>query len=58
MILFPCPYFGIEVELSETRKEHIAERHLDLVPARANLIGETLLAPDVVRFSARMGTAR
>jgi hypothetical protein len=58
MILFSCPYFRVEVELSETRKEHIAERHPDLLPARANLIGETLLAADVVRISARMGTAR
>ena len=32
MTRFPCPYLKAEVELTEEREHHIAERHPDLLP--------------------------
>lgn len=57
MTRFPCPHLGGEVELTEERERHIAERHPDLLPAYRDLIGTTLAEPDQVRRSARFGSA-
>ena len=32
MSRFPCPYLKGNVELTEERERHIAERHPDLLP--------------------------
>jgi hypothetical protein len=58
MSLFPCPYLKGEVELTEKRECHIAERHPDLLPAHRERLAETLIQPDQVRRSARFGSAR
>ncbi len=58
MTRFPCPYLKGEVELSEEREAHIAERHPDLLPEHRARIGETLADPDQVRRSSRFGNAR
>lgn len=42
MSLFPCPYLKGEVELTEKRERHIAERHPDLLPEHRERVGETL----------------
>ena len=45
MASFPCPYLGGDVELTDERERHIAERHPDLLPehrARKLAEGETL----------------
>ena len=58
MVLFPCPYLKGEVEMTEERQEHISTRHPDLLPEYADLIAPTLAAPDAVRRSDRLGSAR
>jgi hypothetical protein len=58
MIRFPCPYLKAEVELSEERERHIAERHPDLLPQHREQVAETLAAPDQIRTSRRFGNAR
>ena len=58
MSRYPCPYLKGEVELTEQREQHIAERHPDLLPEHRPRIAETLLQPDQVRRSTRFGSAR
>lgn len=58
MTYFPCPYLQGQVELSEERERHIAERHPDLLPDERQRIADTLADPDQVRRSARFGNAR
>ncbi len=58
MSQFPCPYLKGEVELTEERERHIAERHPDLLPEHRGLIVETLADPDQVRRSVRFGSAK
>ena len=58
MSLFPCPYLKGEVELTDERERHIAERHPELLPEHRGRIAETLDQPDQVRRSARFGSAR
>jgi hypothetical protein len=55
---FPCPYLQTEVELTEERERHIAERHPDLLLAHRTCIADTLAEPDQVRRSARLRNAR
>jgi hypothetical protein len=57
MSRFRCPYLKGEVELTEERERHIAERHPDLLPEYKKQMVETLGAPDQVRRSARFGNA-
>ena len=58
MSRFLCPYLKGEVELTEERECHIAERHPDLLPEHWGRVVETLAAPDQVRRSVRLGSAR
>jgi hypothetical protein len=58
MIRYPCPYLKGEVELTDERERHIAERHPDLLPEHRNRIAETLAQPDQIRRSVRFGSAR
>jgi hypothetical protein len=55
---YACTYLGSDVELSEERARHIAERHPDLLPAHAERIAQVLGEPDFVRRSSRVGSAR
>jgi hypothetical protein len=55
---FPCPYLQTEVELTEERERHIAERHPDLLLEHRTCIADTLADPDPVRRSARLRNAR
>jgi len=55
---FSCPYLAGEVELSEEREKHIAERHPELLPGLRDRIRATLADPDQVRRSARSASAR
>ncbi|MBI4468885.1 MAG: hypothetical protein HY650_06130 [Acidobacteria bacterium] len=55
---YACPYLESEVELTEERERHIAERHPDLLPEHWDRIAGTLAEPDQVRRSARFGSAR
>jgi hypothetical protein len=54
----PCPYLKGEVELTDEREHHIAERHPDLLPEHRDRIADTLAEPDQVRSSARFGSAK
>lgn len=58
MTRFPCPYLNGEVELTEERERHIAQRHPDLLSEHRHRIAETLAEPDQVRRSVRVGSAR
>ena len=58
MTHFPCPYLQTEVELTEERERHIAERHPDLLLVHCACIAETLADPDQVRRSTRLRNAR
>ncbi|MCF8144857.1 MAG: hypothetical protein K9N21_13155 [Deltaproteobacteria bacterium] len=58
MIRYCCPYLKSDVELTEERAKHIAERHPDLLPEHQDLIAEALKSPDQIRKSARFGNAR
>lgn len=58
MTRFRCPYLKGEVELTEERERHIAERHPDLLPAHRDRLAETLAEPDQIRRSIRLGAAR
>ena len=53
-----CPYLQSEIELTEERERHIAERHPDLLPEHRDRIADTLDRPDQVRRSTRFGSAR
>lgn len=55
---YPCPYLKCDVELTEDRERHIAERHPDLLPEHRQRIAETLADPDQVRRSVRFGSAK
>jgi hypothetical protein len=55
---FHCPYLNAQVELTDERERHIAERHPDLLPEHRQRIADTLVAPDQVRRSARFASAR
>ena len=58
MTRFDCPYLKGEVELTEEREAHIAERHPDLLPAHRQRVAEVLAEPDQVRRSMRLASAR
>lgn len=58
MTLLSCPYLGGDVELTEEREQHIAQRHPDLLPEYRRQIATTLADPDQVRRSARFQNAK
>ena len=55
MTRFSCPYLKAEVELTDERARHIAERHPDLLPEHRQRVAEVLAAPDQIRRSVRFG---
>jgi hypothetical protein len=58
VVRFRCPYFQADVELTDERERHIAERHPDLLPAYRALLAATLANPDQIRISKRFTNAR
>jgi hypothetical protein len=54
---FPCPYLHADVDLTDEREGHIAERHPDLLPEHRARLAETLADPDLVRQSTRFANA-
>lgn len=58
MAKYPCPYLKGEVELTDERVRHIAERHPDLIPEHQYRLAETLAQPDQIRRSNRFEGAR
>jgi len=50
---FWCSWLGSEVELTNERELHIADRHPDLLPRHRIKIAEVLADPDSVRLSVR-----
>jgi hypothetical protein len=55
---FACPYLSGEVELTEEREKHIAERHPDFLPKYEAKIAEVLLNPEQIRRSKNFPSAR
>jgi hypothetical protein len=58
MAAFSCPYLGGDVELTDERERHIAERHPGLLPEHRDYLAYTLVDPDEIRKSARLANAR
>lgn len=58
MVSFPCSYLDSDVELTDEREYHITTRHPDLLPKYRQCISDTLMLPDEVRRSSRIGNAR
>ena len=58
MTFFQCPYLDSDVELTDERKYHITLRHPDLLPMHQQCIPDTLILPDRVTRSSRIGRAR
>jgi hypothetical protein len=58
MAKFFCPYLKGEVELTDERAEHIAERHPELLPEHLSKLIETLAQPEEIRRSARFQNGR
>jgi hypothetical protein len=58
MRLFPCPYLGGGVELTDQREQHIAEVHPDVLPEQLKRLADTLAIPDQVLRSLRSTNAR
>ena len=56
--ILPCPYLGANVEWTEERQRHVAERHPELLPPHQQKIVETLASPDLVRLSPRSPRAK
>jgi hypothetical protein len=54
---FPCPYLKGEVELTDERKNHIADTHPDLLPEHVRYIAHTLADPDQIRRSRHFANA-
>lgn len=48
MIRFNCPVLGSDVELTDERARHIAERHPDLLPAHLAELGAAVREPNDV----------
>ncbi len=46
---FRCPYLGGDVEWTEERERHVAERHPELLPVQRDRLAITLADPDEVR---------
>lgn len=58
MTMLPCPYLEGQVELTEERERHIAERHSHLLPQHRERIAETLASPDQVMRRVRFANSR
>jgi len=58
MTRLPYPYLQTEVELTEERERHIAERHPGLFLEYRACIADTLADPDEVRRSTCLRNAR
>ena len=53
-----CPYLDSDVELTDERAYHIANRHPDLLPKHRQCIADTLADPDQVRRSSRSNNTK
>ena len=53
-----CPYLKTDVELTDERRQHIAEMHPDLLPDHLDLIAQTLAGPEQVRRDVRFPSTR
>ena len=50
---FDCPYLGAQVELTDEREAHIAQKHERVFAEGDALIARVLATPDVIRRDAR-----
>ena len=46
--IFPCPYFGGDVEVTDERYSHVLSGHSDLALYHWERVAETLASPDRV----------
>ena len=58
MARFPCPYLNADVELTEERERHIAERHPDFLPEHRDRVADVLADPDAVLRDADYPSTR
>ena len=45
MDYFPSPYFGVDMECTNERFVHVAERHRELASSHWNRVAETIRKP-------------
>lgn len=57
MLRLACPFLRGEVECSDERERHIAERHPELFPEHRSRIEITLADPDQIRRSRHFADA-
>ena len=57
MDYFPCPYFGTDVECTDERSAHVAERHGELASSYWNRVAKAIHEPDQVWSSSHPGNA-
>ena len=55
---FPCPYFGVLVELTAERRSHVETKHPEMLPGRHERLVETLSGPELVVESRTGDQAR
>ncbi len=49
----PCPYLGVDVELTDEREAHIQRSHGDLLPRHRALLVQAVTDPEIVLRSRR-----
>ena len=55
---FPCPYLNADVELTDERDRHIANRHPDLLPEHHDRVADALADPDAILRDADYPSTR
>lgn len=58
MPFIPCPYLKSQVELTDERRQHILDKHPDLLPDYLDRITKTVADPDEVRRDRRFPMTR
>ena len=48
-----CPYLDAHVELTDERRQHILDKHPDLLPDHLDRLVETVAEPDEIRQDTR-----
>lgn len=58
MAMLACPYLGGSVELTDERRQHILQKHPELIPEHFAYLAKTLADPDEVRRDRRFPGSR
>jgi hypothetical protein len=53
MIAIPCPHLHAAVELTDERRQHILDKHPEIMPDHFDQIAETIADPDEIQQDER-----